>query len=240
MGAGVAEPQRRGLVGGVRVPFDESVKDLEEALHIHEVPGRIVREWIVPAKEHAAFLMNRGQVLRFVDLEGKQVPDVVWFNQRNLSEHLNLGNSQQIAQGRRLRLEKGDVIVSQVSNPMMTILNYTNENNLSYSSMCSEETNKLRYGIGNTRNCRDNLAMALAPWGFTKFGIPDAFKPFMNVEIDAEGNQEIKEATSVPGDFYDLRAEMDLLVAFSNCPQELNACNGWKATALGVIIYEPD
>jgi uncharacterized protein YcgI (DUF1989 family) len=221
------------------MPFVDQVGHLEKALHTFEVPGAIVREWIVPAKEYAAFLLNRGQVLRLVDLEGKQVPDVVWFNQRNLKEHLNLGNSQQIAQGRRLRLVKGDLIVSQVTNPMMTILDYTNENNLSYSSMCSEETNKLRYGIGNTRNCRDNIAMALRPWGMDKFDVPDAFKPFMNVEIDAEGNQEIKEATSEPGDYYDLRAEMDLLVAFSNCPQELNACNGWKATATGVILYEP-
>jgi hypothetical protein len=32
---------------------------------------------------------------------------------------------------------------------------------------------------------------------------------------------------------------MDLLVgAFSNCPQELSACNGWKATAVRVIIYD--
>jgi uncharacterized protein YcgI (DUF1989 family) len=221
------------------MPFVDQVGDLEKALHTFDVPGAIVREWIVPAKEYAAFLLNRGQVLRLVDLEGKQVPDVVWFNQRNLKEHLNLGNSQQIAQGRRLRLVKGDLIVSQVSNPMMTILDYTNENNLSYSSMCSEETNKLRYGIGNTRNCRDNIAMALRPWGMDKFDVPDAFKPFMNVEIDADGNQEIKEATSEPGDYYDLRAEMDLLVAFSNCPQELNACNGWEATATGVILYEP-
>jgi len=220
------------------MPFLDQFGHLEAALHKHDVPGSILREWIVPAKEYAAFYLNRGQHVRLVDLEGKQVPDVVWFNQHNLKEHLNLGNSQQIAKGRRLRLEKGDLIVSQVTNPMMTIVDYTNEHNLSYSSMCSEETNKIRYGIGNTRNCRDNLAMALRPWGMDKFEVPDAFKPFMYVTIDENGDQEVKEATSVPGDYYDMRAEMDLLVAFSNCPQELNACNGWKATATGVIIYE--
>lgn len=222
------------------MPFVDQVKHLEGALHKHDVPGSTLREWVVPAKEYAAFLVSRGQVVRFVDLEGQQVPDVVWFNQHNLREHLNLGNSQQVAQGRRLRLVKGDLIVSQVSNPMMTILDYSNENNLSYSSMCSEETNKLRYGVGNTRNCRDNITMALAPWGFDKFGVPDAFKPFMNVQIDKDGNQEIVAADSQPGDYYDLRAEMDLLVAFSNCPQELNACNGWNATATGVVIYQPE
>jgi hypothetical protein len=48
---------------------------------------------------------------------------------------------------------------------------------------------------------------------------------------------EIKEPTSRAGDFYDLRAEMDLLVAVSNCPQERNPCNGFKPTPMGIIIY---
>jgi uncharacterized protein len=36
---------------------------------------------------------------------------------------------------------------------------------------------------------------------------------------------EIREPTSVPGDYYDLRAEMGLLIGISNCPQERNPCN---------------
>lgn len=212
--------------------------EFQKALHKYEVPGKVSREWIVPAKGHAAFLLFRGQTLRFVDVEGKQVVDVVFFNQTNLGEHLNLGNSMQVSATRHSKLLRDDVIVSQVTNPMVTIADYSNENNLSYGSMCSEETSKLRYGIGNAPNCRDNLTAALAPWGFDRFTVPDAFKPFMNMVADTDGNQEILEPTTEPGDYYDLRAEMDLLVAFSNCPQENNACNGWKATAMGVIIFE--
>ena len=50
---------------------------------------------------------------------------------------------------------------------------------------------------------------------------------------------EIKERTSQAGDYYDLRAEMDLLVGVSNCPQERNPCNAFKPTPMGIIIYEP-
>jgi uncharacterized protein YcgI (DUF1989 family) len=60
----------------------------------------------------------------------------------------------------------------------------------------------------------------------------------MNVQVDQKGSMEIKEPTSVAGDFYDLRAEMDLLVGLSNCPQERNPCNGFNPTPMGVIIYE--
>jgi hypothetical protein len=60
----------------------------------------------------------------------------------------------------------------------------------------------------------------------------------MNVEVDGNGTMEIREPTSVPGDYYDLRAEMDLLIGISNCPQERNPCNGWNPTPMGVIIYQ--
>jgi uncharacterized protein YcgI (DUF1989 family) len=61
----------------------------------------------------------------------------------------------------------------------------------------------------------------------------------MNVEVDDDGAFQIREPTSVPGDYYDLRADIDLLVAVSNCPQELNPCNGYRATPIGTIVFQP-
>ena len=207
-----------------------------EIMRTHPVPGTIDKEWVIPAREYAAFTMRRGQVLRLVDIEGKQVPDVACFNEHDLSEHLNLGNSLLLNKRREFR--QGDVIYSVVCNPMLTIVGYSNDVSYSYGPMCSEELNHLRYGVPGTRNCRDNFAMALAPWGFDRRQIPNAFVPFMRVEVEADGAMEIKEPTSVPGDYYDMRAEMDLLVAISNCPQERNPCNGFNPTPMGIIIYE--
>jgi uncharacterized protein YcgI (DUF1989 family) len=36
----------------------------------------------------------------------------------------------------------------------------------------------------------------------------------------------------------DFRAEMDVLVAFSNCPQVHNACNVFKLKPLKAMIYD--
>jgi uncharacterized protein len=208
----------------------------DRTMRLHPVPGRIVREWIIPPREYSAFTMRRGQTLRFVDIEGKQVPDIVCFNEDDLSEHLNMGNSLLLNKRRELRRE--DVLYSVICNPMMTIVGYSNEESYSYGPMCSEELNRIRYGVPGTRNCRDNFAMALAPWKLNRTQIPNAFVPFMRVVVEPDGTMEIKEPTSRPGDFYDLRAEMDLLVAVSNCPQERNPCNGFKPTPMGMIIYE--
>ena len=79
--------------------------------------------------------------------------------------------------------------------------------------------------------------MALGPRGFNYRDVPNAFAPFMNVQVDENGVMEIKEPTTVAGDYYDLRADMDLLVGLSNCPQERAPTNGFNPTALGVMIY---
>ena len=207
-------------------------------MRTYPIPGTVVKEWLIPAKEYAAFTMPKGQVLRFVDLEGQQVPDLVCFTASDISEHLSMGNSLLLNKRRELR--KGDVLYSVTCNPMMTIVGYSNELSYSYGPMCSEELNRLRYGLSGTRNCRDNFARALAPWGVGQRQVPNAFVPFMRVEVEADGTMEIKEPTSQPGDFYDLRAEMDLVVAVSNCPQEANPCNAFKATPIGIILYEPE
>jgi uncharacterized protein YcgI (DUF1989 family) len=202
----------------------------------YPVPGKILKEWIIAAKEYSAFTIRRGQTLRFVDIEGKQVPDLVCFNEGDLTEHLNMGNSLLLNKRRELR--QGDALYSVLCNPMMTIAGYSNEESYAYGPMCSEELNRIRYGVPGTRNCRDNFAMALAPWGFNRRQIPNAFVPFMRVEVESDGSMQIKEPTSRAGDFYDLKAEMNLLVAVSNCPQERNPCNGFKPTPMGMILYE--
>ena len=209
----------------------------DHVMRRYPIPGGIAKEWVIPAVEYAAFTMRRGHVLRFVDAEGQQVPDLVCFNERDLTEHLNMGNSLLLNKRRELR--KGDVLYSVICNPMMTIVGYSNAESYSYGPMCSEELNRIRYGVPGTRNCRDNFAMALAPWGFNRLQIPNAFVPFMRVTVEPDGAMTIQEPTSQPGDFYDLRAEMDLLVAVSNCPQERNPCNAFKPTPMGMIIYEP-
>lgn len=211
--------------------------DAENALRRHPIPGQVVQEWVIPPREYAAVVLKQGQVLRFVDVEGQQVPDLVCFNEHDLMEALSTTYSMIINKRRELR--QGHILYSIICRPMLTIVGYSNELSFSYGPMCSEELNRLRYGVAGTRNCRDNLAMALAPWAVDRRQIPNAFQPFMNVDVDPEGTLDIKEPTSRPGDYYDLRAEMDLVAAVSNCPQDRNPVNGFRPTAMGIVIYEP-
>jgi uncharacterized protein YcgI (DUF1989 family) len=62
---------------------------------------------------------------------------------------------------------------------------------------------------------------------------------FMNVPVEADGQMAIVDGWSKPGDHVDLRAEMDVLVAISNCPQIYNPCNGGRPTPIRLVTYEP-
>jgi uncharacterized protein YcgI (DUF1989 family) len=212
---------------------------MDDAIHRHPVPGTVVREWVIPARGYDAFEVSAGEVVRFVDVEGKQVPDVVCYDPADLGDELSMGNS--LLLNRRRELREGDGLFSVTCRRMMTIVGYSNQESYAYGPMCSEELNRIRYGVPGTPNCRDNFTMALRGAGLEldRRRIPDAFVPFMRVEVDEDGTMEIREPTTVPGDFYDLRADIDLLVAVSNCPQERNPCNGFDPTPTGIVVYRP-
>jgi uncharacterized protein YcgI (DUF1989 family) len=60
----------------------------------------------------------------------------------------------------------------------------------------------------------------------------------MNWPVSPDGTYTPDSPTSKAGDYIDLRAEMDLIVAISNCPQELNPCNGFEPTDMKVVVYD--
>jgi uncharacterized protein YcgI (DUF1989 family) len=103
---------------------------------------------------------------------------------------------------------------------------------------CSRFTNERRYGVKDSRNCRDNLAEALRPWGIGWKDVPFNMNVFMNCPIGPDGSWSIQAPKSRAGDHIDFRAETDVLVAFSNCPQTHNACNAFRLKPLRALIYE--
>jgi uncharacterized protein len=199
--------------------------------------GSITLDKIIPPKEYLGVELKKGQVLRIVDVEGKQVPDIVCFNLKDPKEKLSCNNSRLIQ--KRWIFTTGHVLYSDEGNEMLTIVGDTVGIHHASGGCCSEPANFRRYGMRHTRNCRDNLTMAAAPLKVTQKDIPGAFCPFMKVIQYEDGRYEIEEPTSKPGDYIDLRADMDLFVAISNCPQDKNPCNGFNPTPLGIVVYTP-
>jgi uncharacterized protein len=201
---------------------------------IATAPGHTLRDETLEPRGRTAFTVERGQTVRVVDVDGQQVADFVCFRRPDTSEKLSVHNTALIHG--TIRITTGHCLLSDRCTALMTITADTCGLHDLLAGSCSEGTNRWRYGVAGTPNCRENFEAALRPFGVPLREVPYSFNIFMNVPIE-EGRIWIAEPISKPGDHVDLRAEDDLLIAISNCPQERNPCNAFKPTRLRVLVY---
>jgi uncharacterized protein YcgI (DUF1989 family) len=183
--------------------------------------------------------LRRGQVLRVIDPEGEQVSDVVAFTADDVSERLSSGRS--IDYNNTVYLTSGHVLYSNRSNPMFTILEDRVGRHDFLLTPCSPETFEILYEDheGYHPSCFENLAKNLEPFGIADDDIPTTFNVFMNVGISPTGELHIGPPLSGPGDFLDLRAEMDLIVGVTACSAEKSNNYSFKPIDLEVCGAGP-
>ena len=204
----------------------------------HPVPGRVVRVVEIPARYGAALEVGRGQVVRVVDVEGQQVGDFVCFNQDDLTERYSPQNT--ILFNRTIYPAIGAALVSDRGRPMMRIVADTVGVHDLICGSCSEEYYRDRLDYrGPHRSCRSNLAEAMAPWGVTLEDIPFSFNVFMQWPVQPDGSVRPMAAPSGAGDYLDLRAELDLVIANSACPSDITPTNAHRPSPMRLVLYDP-
>jgi uncharacterized protein YcgI (DUF1989 family) len=203
------------------------------------IDGRVVQETLIPAREYATFELYHGQVMRVVDVEGQQVPDVTILDLRNVAERLSCQYTRSL--NNAAMPTTGHHLYSNECARLATIVSDTVGDHDWNGGFCSEPLNFVRYGVRGTRNCRDNLALALAPYGLGKKDVTEGSNVafFMHRLPGEDGSFRIGPPSSVAGDHVEIRAIRDLLVAISACPQDRGPTNGFNPTSVGVVIYEP-
>ena len=202
------------------------------------VPGRVVRVVEIAARHGIALEVGRGQVLRIVDVEGQQVGDLVCFNRDDLTERYSPQNT--ILFNRTIYPKVGAVLVSDRGRAMMRLVADTVGVHDLICGSCSEEYYRDRLDYREPhRSCRGNLAEAMAPWGVDLQDIPFSFNVFMQWPVAGDGAVRPMAAPSGPGDYVDLRAEMDLVVANSACPSDITPTNAHRPTPMRFVLYEP-
>jgi len=179
-------------------------------------------EHVIPAAGGAGLQLRRGECLRIVDPEGGQSGDLVAFSQDGRQR---LSNGRTFDYGGKIYLSTGDVLWSDRSERMLTIVaDDVGRHDFLYSP-CSLEMYRMQYGIaGDHPNCHDNLCAELQKLGIAPDPLTTAFNFFMNVEIRPDGTLAFAPPRSRAGDALVVRAEMDLAVAVSACPA--STCNG--------------
>ena len=180
--------------------------------------GAIVHDEVVPAGAPWSRVVERGQVLRIIDLEGNQAVDYLMYLARDTEERYSAADTV-AAQG-NVFLTVGTTLLSTERTPMMTIVGSTVARHDTIGGACSKESNTLRYGHHTYAQhaCVENFVHEHLRHSMGKRDIQSNINWFMNVPVEADGTLGIVDGISAPGLWVDLRAEDDVLVVVSNCP----------------------
>ena len=194
-----------------------------------------------PAGEPILFQVRQGQTLRIVDLEGNQAADVIFYSVADLAEHYSATDTL-LHQG-GIYLTTGSVLMSNESRPMLTITADTCGRHDTLGGACAAESNTVRYALQKKfmHSCRDNYLLAIqhADIGLGKADLVPNVNFFMNVPVTADGQLTFADGVSGPGKYVEMRAEMDVWVLISNCPQLNNPCNAYNPTPIQLLVWDP-
>ena len=198
-----------------------------------------IRNEIVAAGEPWLGTVQRGQILRIVDLEGNQAVDTLFYNANDTEERYSATDTIR-AQG-NIYLTAGSPLRSNLGTNMLTITEDTCGRHDTLGGACSAESNTVRYAIEkrHMNSCRDNFLLALERHGggLNKRDLPSNINFFMNVPVTREGALRFADGISAAGRYVQMRAQMDVLVLISNCPQLNNPCNAYNPTPIQLLIW---
>jgi urea carboxylase-associated protein 1 len=202
-----------------------------------ELAGRLVTD--VPAGEGFTGLLAAGERLRIVDLHGNQAVDTLFFDAGDYANRYSAVDT--IREQGAVYLTTGSVLRTVNADPLATIVADTCGRHDTIGGACSQESNVVRYGE-HTRHqhaCRATFLRQAIEWGkgleqrpLTACDLTHNVNFFMNVPLTPEGGLTFEDGVSAAGKHVELRAERDLLVLVSNCPQLNNPCNGYDPTPI--------
>jgi urea carboxylase-associated protein 1 len=200
----------------------------------------IIYRTVVPAGEPWLYEVHTGQALRIVDLHGNQAVDTLIYNVHDLSDRYSPPDT--IREQGNIYLTQGTRLFSTCGNVMATIVADNCGRHDTLGGACATESNMVRYAIEKRymHACRNSFLLAIlqSEYGLGKRDIGNNINFFMNVPVTPDGKLTFEDGISEPGKYVEIRAEMDLLVLISNCPQLNNPCNAYNPTPIEVIVRE--
>ncbi|TPP05888.1 urea amidolyase associated protein UAAP2 [Rhizobium glycinendophyticum] len=197
-----------------------------------------VQDHYIPAEAPFSTVVKKGQILRIEDSYGQQAIDTLFYNAQDFSERYSSQDTMR-EQGAAY-ISTGTKIISSEGRVMAVMTADTCGRHDTSAGACSCESNTVRFGhyTKYLHACRDNFVLEVSKHGMSKRDVVPNINFFMNVPIEPSGEMTIVDGISAPGDYVELKAEMDLLLVISNCPQINNPCNGFDPTPVRVLVWE--
>lgn len=192
---------------------------------------RAAREIIIAPNTGQALMVERGRPVR---VYGTTIADFVAFDQHNLRERFDQARTK--TYNSTIYVTTGHTLMSKSNEPLLTVTEdtYTEGTHDLQKGMCSAvryrraaEENRVREYYNRDiapddfpdHGCWENLSQALEPYGIQPEDIPSPFNLFQTIQIDLPSGRMANTSTRPqPGTYIEFRAERDVLIAVSACP----------------------
>ena len=187
------------------------------------------QRFTIPARKGIAAFVECGQSVKVINTHGSQVVDTWAFSRHDHHEFMSMEHTRSTL-GKMIPAP-GDPFHSNRRRPILTLAEDTSPG--IHDTLCAACDIYRYMGLGCTTyhdNCTDNLAACLYELQVTPPETPGPLNLFMNIPWSGpNGELAFEPPVTKPGDYVTLRAEMDLIIAFSACPQDMMPINGVDA-----------
>jgi hypothetical protein len=157
------------------------------------------------------------------------------WNAADTSERLNHADTIKIQW--TAALQKGRVLFSDMGRVLFSVIEDTSGAHDVLVGGSSAASTAKRFGDDpGLRNTRTNMILAAAKFGLDQRDIAPLFTLFAPVSVRQDGAFQWRDGVRAAGDFVELRAEMDLLVALSNCPHPLDPATAYAPGPVDIAV----
>jgi uncharacterized protein YcgI (DUF1989 family) len=186
----------------------------------------------IPARHGKAVRLAKDGKLKLINTHGTQVVDTWAFNADDLHEFMSMEHTRPHIG--RIFPKVRDIMYTNKRRPILTFIEDTSPGiHDTVIAACDRYRYKFLNYEGYHDNCTDNLFAGMAELGLTPPEVPQPLNMWMNIPVDKDGNIQWLAPVSKPGDYVLLRAEMDVVMAFSACPQDILPINGVACKPVG-------
>jgi aminomethyltransferase len=205
------------------------------AVQAKRVPRAEARVGPADAK---AYELAAGEYVQIEDLQGCQVSDFLAFHRDRPGLGISTTVTRALVDG--LFPLPGQGIYDGEGGKLLTLVEDTVGRHDTFGIACNREYYE-SLGHPDHINCTDNFNRELAAFGYEPRRFWEPINFFYNTKIGADGRViDIEPALSKPGDYVLMRAEADLVVASSACPDDLSPTNGYDPTDIMVRVFPAD
>jgi urea carboxylase-associated protein 2 len=195
----------------------------------------IVTEDTIPGGWYWTHSVRRGQTLRIASEAGTEGVSVLMWNADDTSERLNPADTVKVQW--TARIGRGKLLLSDMGRVLASITADSSGLHDCITGGSTPESNARKYGEApSLRNTRDNFLLAAAKHGLGPRDVGPCVTFFAGVTTDESGRLVWRSAPTGAHQV-DLRAEMNLIVALSNCPHPLSPSTRFEPQPVRAIVW---